>query len=548
MADRLIGTEMPNLSNRKTQVYMATHKSEEGGERLPLMYRSFISFSYGGKFIEDFGLIATISGDRLQKNLYANFEDDITTYEIVDGQYYWGTHFTNNNFNFVLSTDGITEAQLNDFRFWFQPGIKRELILAETPNRAIIARVAAVPSYSFIPFEEQTTVNIEGKEYKTSITLYKGNIELSLISDEPFWHSRSPLIKYFYTDKENKFGTMINTHIENVFNTIEDKDMLKVIIEDNIPYVGLLQTEAILADNTYAILYGNGNNIFSQIVAASNEDDLDNKYAHIDSAGEHETPPQPPSGMIGVVLNEGNDIQYPINLTLSDEENRYLYYSGTAPSKPIIQFTLTPELQNDYIICPYNTYAQGPNQETYNTLTIGSQVMKFTLPSILLGYNQAITIINNEETVYVEEIRQNLIMGVNEYYSRAWAIKCLNETIAINGNVSNGIIQNNFKSTFISLMKSFVYDAQTEACRSVSFTFNSKKGIAEGSFTVPYKNSNLSLTEKVGDMLRSDFITIVDRNYPKPNNYITNDECSVISTNYPGGLQNVLITFKNMYY
>lgn len=532
MADRLIGTEMPNLSNRKTQVYMATHKSEEGGERLPLMYRSFISFSYGGKFIEDFGLIATISGDRLQKNLYANFEDDITTYEIVDGQYYWGTHFTNNNFNFVLSTDGITEAQLNEFRHWFKPGIERELVLAENPNRAIMARVAAVPSYSFIPFEEKITVNIEGFEYETSTTLYKGDINLSLVADEPFWYSRNIFIDYYY-DKtaEDKFNPDNITHesSDNSAETVKDKDFLKVIVEDDIPYLSMLQSEVILSEGRYAKLTDVENNQSSII-----GDESSTMAARIEGTI------QPYTGIVGIVY--GNSV------TITSENPKYLYYSGTAPSKPIIQFTLTPELQDDYIIYPYNTYAQGPNQETYNILTIGSQVMKFTLPSILLGYNQAIAIINNEETVYVEEIRQNLIMGVNEYYSRAWAIKCLDETIAVDGNVIDGIIQNNFKNTFISLMKSFVYDTQTEACRSVSFTFNSKKGIAEGSFTVPYKNSNLSLTEKVGDMLRSDFITIVDRNYPKPNNYITNDECSVISTNYPGGLQNVLITFKNMYY
>ena len=139
-------------------------------------------------------------------------------------------------------------------------------------------------------------------------------------------------------------------------------------------------------------------------------------------------------------------------------------------------------------------------------------------------------------------------MGIHEYYSRAWAIKCLDETAAQSGMVNEGIISQNFKSAFLELMKSFVYDANILACRPVSFTFDSKKGIAEGNFIVPYNDNNLSLTEKVGDMLRSDFITIVNRNYPKSNNYITNDECSAIFTNYPGGLQDVLITFKNMYY
>ena len=41
--------------NRIGQVYMATHT--RGDLRLPYMHRSFISFSFGEKWIEDFDLI-----------------------------------------------------------------------------------------------------------------------------------------------------------------------------------------------------------------------------------------------------------------------------------------------------------------------------------------------------------------------------------------------------------------------------------------------------------------------------------------------------------
>ena len=67
---------------RYSQVYLATHKGED---RLPFMYRSFISFTYGGKFIEDFNLIATITGNKLNKNGYSSFEDTVSTYDNLDG-------------------------------------------------------------------------------------------------------------------------------------------------------------------------------------------------------------------------------------------------------------------------------------------------------------------------------------------------------------------------------------------------------------------------------------------------------------------------------
>ena len=91
----IIGNEIASKAAPTTQVYKATH--EGGGKRLPFMYRSFISFSYGGKIIEDFNLIAITEGDRLVRKAYADFEDVAETHEIYDGQLYWGTHFKNNS-------------------------------------------------------------------------------------------------------------------------------------------------------------------------------------------------------------------------------------------------------------------------------------------------------------------------------------------------------------------------------------------------------------------------------------------------------------------
>jgi hypothetical protein len=71
------------------------------------MNRSFISFTYGNKHIEDFDLIATISNNRLSRDGYASFKDNISTYDNLDGQFYWNTHYANNIITFNLATDGI---------------------------------------------------------------------------------------------------------------------------------------------------------------------------------------------------------------------------------------------------------------------------------------------------------------------------------------------------------------------------------------------------------------------------------------------------------
>ncbi len=134
----LNGMSAPNNEfdlKRYTQVYQATH---EGEQRLPFMNRSFISFSYGEKpdkngkmqpvYIEDFNLLATIEGDRWEREAYSSFEDLTSQYDVIHGQFYWGTYFHSTTLNFRLATDAITQRELDDFKLWFRAGQVKELI------------------------------------------------------------------------------------------------------------------------------------------------------------------------------------------------------------------------------------------------------------------------------------------------------------------------------------------------------------------------------------------------------------------------------------
>ena len=54
------------------QVYTATHDGE--GKSLSVMDKHFISFSYGGKNIEDFNLMSVTTNDRISRNFSASFK------------------------------------------------------------------------------------------------------------------------------------------------------------------------------------------------------------------------------------------------------------------------------------------------------------------------------------------------------------------------------------------------------------------------------------------------------------------------------------------
>ena len=132
------------------------------GNPLSILNKQFISFSYGGKNIEDFDLIAVFN-DRLNKNIYSGFEDVVSENSEVDGQLYWKTKINPNELSFTLATDGISSKQLEEFKLWFSPGKERELILAEHSNRAIMARVSEPPNISVIPFKDEREIKIGGE-------------------------------------------------------------------------------------------------------------------------------------------------------------------------------------------------------------------------------------------------------------------------------------------------------------------------------------------------------------------------------------------------
>jgi len=123
---------------------------------------------------------------------------------------------------------------VDDFKFWFHTGEARELILAEHPNRAIIARVAEPPQLNLLPFESQVEVKISSYSYNTRTTLYKGTINLKLVMDEPFWYAKDNILG-IRDDALNRYTDEWFDANGNRVSIFASKDALKILYEDGIP-------------------------------------------------------------------------------------------------------------------------------------------------------------------------------------------------------------------------------------------------------------------------------------------------------------------------
>lgn len=207
------------------QVQEATKDGQ--GKSLSILRRQFISFSYGGRNIEDFDLLAVFNNDRFTKEIYSPFTDTTTELTDLDGQIFWKSKYKPTILSFTLATDGITAKQYEDFKKWFIPGETKKLILSEYHNRYAYARVSSAPVISLLPFEKEISIKVNNSLMKTKSTLYKGEIDIEFVLDDPYWYSI------------------------NSFLTSTTEEDIKILYEDGIPYQNMFIEEGtyFLANN-----------------------------------------------------------------------------------------------------------------------------------------------------------------------------------------------------------------------------------------------------------------------------------------------------------
>ncbi len=473
----LIGNEEWGDLTWHSQAYLATHDSS--GERLPDMHRSFISFKYDGKYIEDFNIIEVTGGDRYSRGLYASFNPLVSESEVVDGQYYWGHKYNPYELTFTLATDGMLEREIQDFRNHFKPGPPKELILAEAPNRIGYARVAAEPQMAMLPFEYQITKTIAGQTITTSTTMWKGEITLSFILDDPFWYAYD---SYFTSIDTNNF---------------------KIYLEDGIPYSSIFSFSD---DSSAKVLLAN----------------------------------------TCTYTSSGISSEFTTSIS-SETDNLYLYNCGTAPAKPIIQFTFTPEFDEDnYISFPNNSYST-ITSATCNYIAVDNNTFLFTTPSILTGYNQAVKILSefqvNDSAIELYEAFRDTI---SEYYIRGRACSFVNSYI---GSSEDAALPETFQDDIIADMQAAFSDS--DGIYPITATFNSKNGIATIATHFNARDINSStapeqeIIENAGDMVLSNYLLLDQRTLPDNGDIISAENCLKVTTD--ATLSNFSINYEYTY-
>ena len=329
-------------------------------------------------------------------------------------------------------------------------------------------------------------MTISSDTYTTSTTLYKGEIELTLIADEPHWYAKQNLLGFQENDRYVDEWINANGVRENI---LASKDALKVLYEDGIPLGSMIDDSMLLGNGAYANVT---NTIYSLIWS---EDLTETQISDGNYEGEGAEVAEDDNDfsvgrIAGAVISAtGNGVERLDSFESNSSNVSYFFYSGTAPAYTEVTFTLTPTLNgNYYVAVPSNTYVPTSRGKTYNYLTVESQTQQsllFTTPNVYTSYNCAVKIFNDLttgdewESVY-NKIRDN----VKHSAVRNWATAVATYAAAQSGYSNNGVITSTARNNRAALkqyMSYFLCDSSGELA-STTVCFNSQTGAATGTF------------------------------------------------------------------
>lgn len=171
--------------------------------------KDFIDFSFDGKYVSEFDMVAVFDGDRYSFNSFPDFQDEVSEINGTNGQYYWGTKIKTKKRTFKLATDGITERQINNFKKHFIPGKYGKFIEDHQAYRYSYCRIVQPPKFSLIPFKKK----IQKGKLDIYDNYYKGEITLDFEWDKPYSYSLFDYIEQEETLTQSEKRAALNDNI-----------------------------------------------------------------------------------------------------------------------------------------------------------------------------------------------------------------------------------------------------------------------------------------------------------------------------------------------
>ena len=135
----------------------------------------FIGFTFNGIHSSAMGIAHISNGSRYSESLLPASSDRTQNVPGGDGTYYFGSEYTQRQFNVDFATDELSEVQFRQLRAWLGDRGIHELIFDEAPYKVWSVKCTGTPSFNFICFKE-------GPNNRT----YKGEGQITFTAYYPF--------------------------------------------------------------------------------------------------------------------------------------------------------------------------------------------------------------------------------------------------------------------------------------------------------------------------------------------------------------------------
>lgn len=113
----------------------------------------FIGFKYNGIHSSDLGIVRTSNGSRFDENLLPTIQDKTVQVPGGDGTYYFGSYYTQRQFNIPFAFDSLSESQIEFLKIHFGDKKVHPLVFDEAPYKVYMAKVTGTATIKYIPFD-----------------------------------------------------------------------------------------------------------------------------------------------------------------------------------------------------------------------------------------------------------------------------------------------------------------------------------------------------------------------------------------------------------
>lgn len=160
----------------------------------------FIGFTFDKKHSSELGIVRVSEGSRYDENLLPSIEDKFVRVPGGDGNYFFGSYYTERDFNISIAFDNLSEEQFRKLRQHLNGKKKGELIFDEAPYKVYKVKVATSPNLKYICFDK------EGDDGKR-IRIYKGEGSISFKTLSPFAKSKHKWLSEYRSSTTSTVST-----------------------------------------------------------------------------------------------------------------------------------------------------------------------------------------------------------------------------------------------------------------------------------------------------------------------------------------------------